>query len=101
MSVLDLPADARPREKLLARGPAALSDTELLALLLRTGLAGRGVLAMAQDLIERFGGLAGLLQADAGSLRQDFAQMRLHRRHCRCRTPGLRQCHRPARRTGL
>jgi len=70
MSVLDLPADARPREKLLARGPAALSDTELLALLLRTGLAGRGVLALAQDLLERFGGLAGLLQADATSLRQ-------------------------------
>ena len=70
MSVLDLPADARPREKLLTRGPAALSDTELLALLLRTGLAGRGVLALAQDLLQRFGGLAGLLQADAGSLRQ-------------------------------
>ncbi len=70
MSVLDLPADARPREKLLARGPAALSDTELLALLLRTGLAGRGVLALAQDLLQRFGGLAGLLQADATSLRQ-------------------------------
>ncbi len=70
MSVLDLPADARPREKLLARGPSALSDTELLALLLRTGLAGRGVLALAQDLLQRFGGLAGLLQADAGSLRQ-------------------------------
>ena len=70
MPLLQLPADARPREKLLALGPAALSDTELLALLLRTGLAGRGVLAMAQDLIDRFGGLAGLLQADAGSLRQ-------------------------------
>ena len=70
MSILDLPADARPREKLLARGPAALSDTELLALLLRTGLAGRGVLALAQDLLQRFGGIAGLLQADAGSLRQ-------------------------------
>ena len=38
MALLDLPADARPREKLLARGAAALSDTELLALLLRTGL---------------------------------------------------------------
>jgi DNA repair protein RadC len=70
MSVLNLPADARPREKLLAQGPCALSDTELLALLLRTGLAGRGVLAMAQDLLDRFGGLSGLLRADASSLRQ-------------------------------
>ena len=70
MALLDLPADARPREKLLARGPAALSDTELLALLLRTGLPGRGVLALAQELVERFGGLAGLLQADAPALGQ-------------------------------
>lgn len=51
MPIRDLPADARPREKLLARGAAALSDTELLALLLRTGTAGRGVLQLAQDLL--------------------------------------------------
>ena len=63
-----LPADARPREKLLARGPAALADAELLALLLRTGLPGLGVLQMAQALLERFGGLAGLLHADAQAL---------------------------------
>ncbi len=70
MPVLELPADARPREKLLARGPAALSDTELLALLLRTGLAGKGVLALAQELVETFGGLAGLLRAGAGDLQR-------------------------------
>lgn len=68
--MLDLPADARPREKLLARGAAALSDTELLALLLRTGLAGKGVMALAQELVERFGGLAGLLHTDARDLGQ-------------------------------
>ena len=67
--LLDLPADARPREKLLARGPAALSDSELLALLLRTGTRERGVLQMAQDVLERFGGLAGLLHASADELR--------------------------------
>jgi len=44
MPLKDLPADARPREKLLARGASALSDTELLALLLRTGTARKGVL---------------------------------------------------------
>ncbi len=70
MTVLDLPADARPREKLLARGPAALSDTELLALLLRTGLAGKGVLALAQELVETFGGLSGLLRAGAADLQR-------------------------------
>jgi len=68
MTLLDLPADARPREKLLARGAAALSDTELLALLLRTGLAGKGVMTLAQELVETFGGLAGLLHTDARAL---------------------------------
>ena len=64
-----LPADARPREKLLARGAGALADAELLALLLRTGVPGQGVLALAQSLIERFGGLAGLLETGADGLK--------------------------------
>ena len=68
MTLLDLPADSRPRETLLARGAAALSDTELLALLLRTGLAGKGVMTLAQELVETFGGLAGLLHTDARAL---------------------------------
>lgn len=67
-SLAHLPADARPREKLLARGAGALADAELLALLLRTGLPGLGVLQMAQSLLDRFGGLAGLLHADAPAL---------------------------------
>jgi DNA repair protein RadC len=75
MPIHDLPADARPREKLLARGPAALSDTELLALLLRTGTAGRGVLQLAGDLLAPtreggFGGIAGLLNARLDDLKQ-------------------------------
>lgn len=56
-----LPSDARPREKLLARGPSALSDAELLALLLRTGIPGKHVVQLAQELLDRFGGMAGLL----------------------------------------
>ena len=51
MPLKDLPPDAQPREKLLARGPAALADAELLAIVLRTGTAGRGVLQMAQELL--------------------------------------------------
>ena len=70
MPLKDLPPDARPREKLLARGPGALSDAELLALLLRTGLAGKGVLQLAQELLESFGGLAGLLHATADDLKR-------------------------------
>ncbi len=69
MPIKDLPLDARPREKLLARGPGALSDTELLALLLRTGLAGKSVLQLASELLDRFGGLAGLLNANAQDLK--------------------------------
>jgi DNA repair protein RadC len=59
----DLPAAMRPREKLWAQGPQALANAELLALLLRTGLQGKGVLALAEDLLEDFGGFAGLLEA--------------------------------------
>ncbi len=70
MPLKDLPADARPREKLLARGAAALSDAELLALLLRTGLAGKGVLQLAQELLDGFGGMAGLLHAGAEDLKR-------------------------------
>ncbi|HEY6087274.1 MAG TPA: DNA repair protein RadC [Burkholderiaceae bacterium] len=69
MSLKDLPADARPREKLLARGPGALADAELLALLLRTGLPGQGVLQLAQGLLDAFGGLGGLLRVQPGDLK--------------------------------
>ena len=66
----DLPPSSRPREKLLTRGASALSDAELLALLLRTGLRGQSVLQWAADLLERFGGLAGLLNAPDAALTQ-------------------------------
>jgi DNA repair protein RadC len=83
MSLKLLPLDARPREKLLARGPGALSDAELLALLLRTGIKGKGVLQMADELLHLrvnttgdkgfdagFDGLAGLLHATADDLKR-------------------------------
>ena len=70
MPLRGLPANARPREKLLQRGPAALSDAELLALLLRTGLPGKNVVQLAQDLLDRFGGMAGLLHTPASQLQQ-------------------------------
>ena len=66
----DLPLDARPREKLLARGPSALGDAELLALLLRTGLPGKNALQMGQELLETFGGVAGLLHTGADALKR-------------------------------
>jgi DNA repair protein RadC len=63
-----LPTQARPREKLLARGPQALVDAELLALLLRTGTRERPVLQLAQALLDDFGGWAGLLKASMADL---------------------------------
>ena len=68
MLLKNLPADARPREKLLARGPGALSDAELLALLLRTGLPGKNALQMGQELLDSFGGVAGLLHTGPQAL---------------------------------
>ncbi|MDP2371844.1 RadC family protein [Rhodoferax sp.] len=79
MPLTDLPPDARPREKLLARGPGALSDVELLAILLRTGLPGKNVLQMADELLRigaskgqepGFDGIAGLLHASADDLKR-------------------------------
>lgn len=70
MLLKDLPEDARPREKLLARGPGALGDAELLALLLRTGLPGKNALQMGQELLDTFGGVAGLLHTTAEDLQR-------------------------------
>jgi DNA repair protein RadC len=64
----DLPADQRPREKLLSRGASALADAELLALLLRTGTAGQGVVAMAAAVLQQVQGFAGLLDASPQTL---------------------------------
>ena len=69
MLLKDLPQEARPREKLLSRGAAALSDAELLALLLRSGIQGKNVLQLAQELVDRFGGVAGLLHTSADALK--------------------------------
>ena len=69
MSIKDLPAAARPREKMLAHGAAALADVELLALLLRTGVKGQGVLQLAEAVLQRFGGFSGLLNAKVSDLR--------------------------------
>lgn len=63
MAITDWPENERPREKLLARGPAALSDAELLAIFLRTGVTGRSAVDLARDLLSRFGGLRRLLKA--------------------------------------
>ncbi len=68
MAITDWPVAERPREKLLQRGAAALSDAELLAIFLRTGVRGRTAVDLARDLLQQFGGLRALLEAG----RSDF-----------------------------
>jgi DNA repair protein RadC len=63
MKITDWPIDERPREKLLKLGPAALSDAELLAIFLRTGIKGCSAVDLARSLLNHFGNLRVLLNA--------------------------------------
>lgn len=62
MTIRDWPAAERPREKLLAQGAAALSDAELLAIFLRTGISGKTAVDLARELLNHFGGLRPLME---------------------------------------
>lgn len=90
--IKDWPEHERPRERLLARGASGLSDAELLAIFLRTGIAGRSAVDLARDLLQQFGGLRPLLRASQAEFRRakglgpaKFAQLQatleLARRH--------------------
>jgi len=68
MTISSWPEQERPREKLLARGPAALSDAELLAIFLRTGTCGKTAVDLARDLLTEFAGLRTLLECEAHEL---------------------------------
>jgi DNA repair protein RadC len=68
MSIRDWPAEERPREKLLARGAAALSDAELLALFFGSGRRGRTAVDLGRDLLGAHGGLKALLELDSTAL---------------------------------
>lgn len=69
-TIRDLAPAERPRERLQTLGAAALADTELVAVLLRTGTAGLSVLELARALLSDFGGLSGLQRANAVALRR-------------------------------
>jgi DNA repair protein RadC len=64
MAISDWPLAERPRERLLAQGAGSLSDAELLAVILRTGLPGKSAVELGRDLLSRFKGVAGLFAAD-------------------------------------
>lgn len=74
MSIKEWPTDQQPREKLLQKGAESLSDAELLAIFLRTGVKGRSAVDLAKDLLNRFGNLRHLLKTS----KKDF-----------CAAPGL------------
>jgi len=69
MAISDWPAAERPRERLLAKGARALSDAELVAVLLRTGIRGKSAVDLARELLESFGGVARMLSANLGSVK--------------------------------
>ena len=66
----DQPASERPRERLAARGPDALTHAELIAILLRTGLKGSNVVQVGQNLLQKFGSLNALALASVDELRK-------------------------------
>jgi len=70
MAIKDWPASDRPREKLLQNSASALSDAELLAIFLRTGVAGFSAVDLARQLLDHFGSLRALLEADQNSFCQ-------------------------------
>jgi len=72
MSIVDWPEGERPREKLLARGAAALSDAELLAIFLRTGVTGKSAVDLARELLGKYGSLTSLFAAGL----DDFCQVK-------------------------
>lgn len=72
MAIHDWPEDERPREKLLTRGAAALSDAELLAIFLRMGVSGKSAVDLARDMLLHFGSLNGIFSASA----QQFCEIK-------------------------
>ena len=74
MAIKDWPVRERPRERLLANGAASLSDAELLAIFLRTGVNGKSAVDLARELLQGFGGLRRLLAAEQATF---------------CKAPGL------------
>src|SRR5436305_12263173 len=68
LKIREMPQDERPREKLLARGVTALSDTELIAILLRTGLRGANAVEVGRQLLEKYKSLTGISRCSVKEL---------------------------------
>lgn len=68
MAITDWPADDRPREKLLSKGAQSLSDAELVAIFLRTGIRGKSAVDLAREALRRCGSLSALCSASGRQL---------------------------------
>jgi DNA repair protein RadC len=68
LKIQELPTDERPREKLAAHGQAALSEAELIAILLRTGMKGKSAIDIGRELVQKGGSLAGLARCSVAEL---------------------------------
>src|SRR5438132_10747702 len=68
LKIREMPQAERPREKLAAHGPAALTNPELIAILLRTGVIGTNAIEVARELLERYGSLTGLSRCSVDEL---------------------------------
>jgi DNA repair protein RadC len=69
LKIREMPQDERPREKLLARGPDALTNPELIAILCRTGRRGMNVIEVARELLEKYKSFAELSRCSVKELR--------------------------------
>jgi len=70
LKIREMPQDERPREKLAAHGAAALSDPELIAILLRTGVPGANAIEVARELLKEYGSLCGLSRCSVHELKK-------------------------------
>jgi len=70
LKISELPAEERPREKLLARGPTALIDPELIAILLGSGVRGANAIEVARQLLEKYQSLTGLSRCTVDELKK-------------------------------
>lgn len=68
MAITDWPEEERPREKMLAKGPQSLTDSELLAIFLRVGVRGKSAVELARQILQHFGGLRGAMEANSEQL---------------------------------
>lgn len=68
LKIREMPREERPREKLAAHGPASLTNPELIAILLRTGISGKNAIEVARELLQKYGSLRGLSRCSVDEL---------------------------------